>query len=306
MSSQTDALAQGRSESLARRPAISNGFSTPARAGGAGRSEGRKMLTSAARIAIGRIKADPDQPRKTFGTEADERLAENMRIRGQLVPILVRWVSDADVYMVIDGGRRLDAAQRAGLTDLACVVEDEADPATILELQLITNALREDVAPAEQGRAYQRLIEAQGLTHRELADKLQISHATVTRAIGLLNLPVPIQEAVDSGRLAPSTALAIGKIEDADEQIAMTSQAIEGKMSRAQVESAVQKTSKPKTAGKGGPSKGKPKPIMSRVFKYEAGLKIIAERAKGIDPAALIAALERTVETIRDELAEAG
>ena len=105
--------------------------------------------------------------------------------------------------------------------------------------------------------------------------------------------------------MAPTPALAIGKIEDADKQLAMTTQAIEGKMSRAEVENAVQQASRPKRkpVGKGGSVKGKVRLATKRTFKYEAGLKITVERAKGIDPTALLAALEQTAEAIRGEVA---
>ncbi len=303
MSIQRETLRANMVSSMERRPAIANGSTAPTSANP--RFEGRRTLGNGSRIRIDRITSDPEQPRKTFGTEADDRLAENMRIRGQLVPVLVRWVPEVDRYMVIDGDRRYRAALRVGLPDLTCVVEDESDPDAILEMQLIANALREDVAPVEQARAWQRLMDSQKLTQRELADKLGYTHGTITKKVALLDLPATIQQAVDAGEIKPETGYFISQMTDPVEQEEMANQAKAGNLKRddARERAARSKATANRTVGKGSPTKAKPKLITSRTFKGEGGLKVIAERARGIDPASLLVALEQAVATIRSELA---
>ncbi len=285
MSHGSDALQAGRNESLARRPLIANGMT------GASPSKGKFLKRTGSdigcRIGIERIVPDPDQPRKTFGTEADERLSESMRIRGQLVPILVRWVEAMDRYMVIDGGRRFDAAVKANLTELVCVVEDEANPDTILEMQLVANALREDVSPTEQARAWDRLMKSRGLEQAELAKLLGYAPGTITKKVALLRLPQEIQQAVDAGEVKAETAYFMTQVEGT-EQADMFEQAKAGTMTR---DDARERVARSKVVKRGGKSKAKPKVVTTRTFRGQGGLRLTAERAKGLDPLGLVEAL---------------
>jgi ParB family chromosome partitioning protein len=208
---QAEALRGNRADSLARRPPtmVSPNDSQSRQ------FEGRKKLAGACEIAIGRITPDPDQPRKTFPKDSIVQLADSLKARGQLVPTLVRWSESEDSYILVDGERRYRAALKAGLDTMTCVVTSDASPEDLLEVQLVTNALRDDVPPVEQGRAYQALIEAKGYSRRELADRLNVSHPTIIRALDLLNLPASVQAMVDDGELSPSTAHGImSNVED--------------------------------------------------------------------------------------------
>lgn len=312
MSSRTDAAAMqsNMTGALGRRPAVANAGATTTP--GAGRSnpqyDGRRMLTTASMIRLDRIASDPDQPRKTFGTEADDRLADSMRVRGQYVPVLVRWDTAAESYRIIDGDRRFRAAGRAGLTELACVVENESDPRAILEVQLVTNALREDVAPVEQAEAWDRLMRSYDppLTHRALAEKLGYDHRTVGNALALLDLPPEVQARVDAGAIPASTGVLISKLDDPKAQRELAERVVAEDLNRAEVAAEVRRAERPgrgEGARKKATPKGKPEPIRSRTFRGESGLRLVAERARGIDPAALLALLERATAKVRAELA---
>src|SRR3954452_22092105 len=101
----------------------------------------------------------------------------------------------------------------AGLPRLSCIVVlQPCDPSELLALQLIENAVREDLTPLEQARAYRTLMDAQGWSARHLPAELAIIPATVTRALALLELPATVQEHVEQGALAPATAYEIGKV----------------------------------------------------------------------------------------------
>lgn len=307
MSTTDDALKAGRLGSIARRPATASAFGAPAAV--SRQHDGRARLANAARIQIDRIIADPDQPRKSFGGDADDRLAQSMDQRGQFVPVLVRWDAEADRYIIIDGERRYRAAIKAKLADLACVVEDEADPDTILEVQLITNALREDVKPVEQAKAWERLRASQNLSLRELGEKLGYDFSSVSKSLDLLRLSPEIQARVDAGEIPASTAGLIARVDDHAEQEALAVRAVDGEMNRAEVAAMVKRTTaaRPKPGGKAKGRGAKLKPVTSRVFRFDGGLKITAERARGLDLLALVEAMRTTAEAIEAGFrAEAG
>src|SRR4051812_22892528 len=156
--------------------------------------DGRKQLREACAIRLDRIVADPDQPRKEFDPKALDQLAGSLKARGQLQPIRVRWDKGRGVYVVVVGERRWRAARLAGLDTLACVVVSDAPTtAEILEDQLIENAIREGLKPVEQARAFRTLMDCLSLTQQQLAAKLQISQATVSQSLSLLELAASAQ-----------------------------------------------------------------------------------------------------------------
>jgi ParB family chromosome partitioning protein len=195
--------------------------------------EGRSRLKTACEIRLDRIVADPNQPRVEFDPESLQRLASSLRQRGQLQPIRVRWDEAMDRYVVVVGERRWRAAGLAGMASIACVVASgNPSPEEILEDQLIENCLREDLRPIEQARAFRALLTRLGISQRQLAERLQVSPPTITRALALLELPDSIQSSVDAGEIAPHTAYEISKIGDAAVQAEVADQAARGRLRR--------------------------------------------------------------------------
>ena len=146
--------------------------------------EGRKALREACSIEVSRIIADPDQPRTEFDPESLERLAGSLKDRGQLQPIRVRWDEGSGLYVIVIGERRWRAAQLAGLVTIVCVVvSGPVSPEDLLEDQLVENALREDLRPVEQARAYRTLMDRRSLTQTQLAERLRIGQGTVAKAL---------------------------------------------------------------------------------------------------------------------------
>lgn len=175
--------------------------------------EGLTREKAAARIAVDRIVRDPDQPREEFDEEALQRLADSLRTRGQLQPIRVRWDEGRGAYVILVGERRWRAAQQAGLTELSCIIVDGELPADErLMIQLIENALREDLRPVEQARAYKALMEAREWSGNQLAKELHIAQSSVVRALALLELPAPVQAQVEQGALAATVAAELTKL----------------------------------------------------------------------------------------------
>ena len=166
-------------------------------------------------ISIDRIDRDSAQPREEFDPGGLERLARSLQQRGLLQPIRVHWDAAQERYVIICGERRWRAAKIAGFESLACViVEGDLTIQERLGIQLVENALREDLKPIEQAKAYKSLMEAQEWSVRQLAAELSIHHGQVVRALSLLDLPKAIQEQVEQGTLAPATAYEISKVRD--------------------------------------------------------------------------------------------
>src|SRR3954469_25368114 len=186
------------------------GQAVPAAAGPPARWRGVERTRDAALIPVAMIVRDEAQPRPEFDPEERGRLDDSLRNRGQLQPIRVRWDEGRGAYVVLAGERRWRAAKMAGLLELQCVIQAGVPtPDERLALQLVENALRDDLKPVEQARAYKRLIMARGWTMTELAAELGIHQTSIGRALALLELPCTVQEQVDRGTLAPSTAAEI-------------------------------------------------------------------------------------------------
>ncbi|HMB03274.1 MAG TPA: ParB/RepB/Spo0J family partition protein [Isosphaeraceae bacterium] len=258
--------------------------------------QGRTQLREACSIRVDRITPDPNQPRTEFDQEAMERLAASLRERGQLQPIRVRWDEPLGLYVVVLGERRWRAARLAGLESLTCVVvAGEPTAEDLLEDQLVENALREDLKPVEQAKAYRALMTSRGLTQVQLAERLHIGQGTVAKALALLTLPGPIQASVDAGEIGPDAAYQLTKVADSGEQAELAKEAAAGLLKRDELKE------RTRTRRKGrGP--GKPRKQIERVFKTTAGPKITVEHRRGLDMPTALAALREAVHTLETEL----
>ncbi len=131
-----------------------------------------------------------------------------MKSAGQLQPIRVRFDNARSKYVIIAGERRWRAAQIAGLKTVDCIVaRGDISEEEILREQVIENAMREDLKPTEQGKAFLAVMEKEGLNGKELASKLNVHPSTVSRMVGLLSLAEDVQVKVDSGELPITRAL---------------------------------------------------------------------------------------------------
>ncbi|TMA15777.1 MAG: ParB/RepB/Spo0J family partition protein, partial [Deltaproteobacteria bacterium] len=162
-------------------------------------------------LGIEEIRPDRSQPRRHFDEAHIEELAESIRSKGVLLPLIVR--RDSEGYVLVAGERRWRAAQKAGLRELPVMVR-EVSGKEAFEIALIENIQREDLNPIEEAGAYRRLIEEHGLTQEELAARVGKDRSTVANALRLLRLPEPIQRAVVSGELSMGHARALLAIHD--------------------------------------------------------------------------------------------
>ena len=152
--------------------------------------DGRTRDRLAGHMELDRIVPDPDQPRKTVSDESIAQLAASIKKAGQLQPIRVRWSDQLGKWVIISGERRWRAANQAGLKTIACLFIDR--PLTESEIRqesLIENLLREDLKPIEAAEGYKQLIDMNGWTVQQVADALNLSKGTVSKAMALLKLP---------------------------------------------------------------------------------------------------------------------
>ena len=160
-------------------------------------------------IAIDLIQRNPNQPRKRFDEADLAELADSIRSRGVLQPILVRPAPGAaGRYEIVAGERRWRAAQRAGLHELPAVVQD-LDEVEVLEIGIIENVQRADLNPLEEAMGYQALIDRFGRTQQEIAEVVGKSRPHIANMLRLLGLPEEIQGMVRDGRLSAGHARAI-------------------------------------------------------------------------------------------------
>lgn len=170
-------------------------------------------------VAVSALKPNPNQPRKHFDETALGELADSIREKGVLQPILVEPAEDGS-YVIIAGERRYRAALQAGIERVP-VIPRSFTPAEKLEIALIENLQREDLNPIEEARAYQSLMETAQATQDELARRLGKNRSTVANSLRLLRLPVAVQEAVAEGRLSPGHARAVLAVESEERRSAL-------------------------------------------------------------------------------------
>jgi ParB family transcriptional regulator, chromosome partitioning protein len=169
-------------------------------------------------VPVVAIVPNPQQPRLSFDQTALEELAASIAQHGLLQPLVVTPLPDGD-YQLIAGERRLRAARLAGLTSVPVVIKDVSAQEQ-LELALIENVQRADLDPIEEARAYAVLEDQFGLRHGEIAQRVGKSRSTITETLGLLKLPLPVQELVSAGRLTAGHARVVASLGHEQHEIA--------------------------------------------------------------------------------------
>jgi ParB family chromosome partitioning protein len=181
---------------------------------------------------IHQITPDPEQPRGEFDADSLLALAHNLREKGQLHPIHVRWSAELQLWVIVSGERRWRAARLANLAEVNCYCHEQTlSRSEILELQLIENLLREDLKPVAEAQGFASLMQLNGWNGKQVATALRIPPSKVTRALALLKLPADIQQQVEQGAVSARTAYEISKIADETQRRQLALQAATGELS---------------------------------------------------------------------------
>ena len=170
------------------------------------------------KIPLSSIAADPNQPRKYFNVTKLQELADSIKSKGVLQPIIIR-KNDLDQvdteFLIIAGERRFRASKLAGLEQLPAIFTN-GDPA---EIALIENLQRDDLKPIEEAEAYARIMESHGYTHEKLSVVVGKARSTITELLALNKLPEEIKENCRTSDNSKNVLLEIAKRKDPKEML---------------------------------------------------------------------------------------
>jgi len=196
------------------------------------------------------VAPNPEQPRKRFDEEALQALADSVKERGVLQPVLVR-PRPGGSYELVAGERRWRAAQLAGLETLPALVQ-QRDDAHSLEAALIENMAREDLNPIEAARAVAGLVEELGLTREEVGRRVGRSRVAVSNLLRLLDLPDEALALVEDGSLTEGHGRALLLADDHAARRRIARAAVQGGWSVRVVEQRAREANAPARAAKRG------------------------------------------------------
>jgi len=164
---------------------------------------------------IEEITPNRSQPRKHFDESKLQELAESIKEKGILEPLIVRRTDRG--YELIVGERRWRAAQKAGLKEVPVVVK-EVEGREVLEISLIENLQREDLNPIEAAEAFRHLIEEFNISQEDLSKRIGKDRSTITNTLRLLKLPIEIRNQLLQNRITSGHARAILSLESKEKQ----------------------------------------------------------------------------------------
>ena len=232
------------------------------------------------RVSIDQVRTGPRNPRKDFKDEELSELADSIRSKGLIQPIIVRRdPNDANGYEIVAGERRWRAAQKAGLHEVPVIVRD-LNEKEVLELAIIENVQRADLNAIEEAGGYRDLIERFNYSQEQLSDIIGKSRSHVANTLRLLKLPSSVQSMVQDGMLTAGHARAlIGRLDAED----LAQMIVDRSMNVREVEALVQAGGL--GGGHGGARKAKEKDADTKAFEKELadalGLKVEIKRGSG-------------------------
>lgn len=231
-------------------------------------------------VPIGQVKSSSLNPRKDFREEELAELAESIRTKGLVQPIIVRPdpASSGD-FEIVAGERRWRAAQRAGIHTVPVIVRELTDK-EVLELAIIENVQRQDLNAIEEAAGYRELVERFAYSQEQLSEIIGKSRSHVANTLRLLKLPVGVQALVQQGSLSAGHARALIGREDAE---ALAHRIVENGLNVRDIEAIVQGREEPTPSGVS--RKPRDKDADTKAFEKELadllGLKVEIKRGSG-------------------------
>lgn len=200
--------------------------------------KGEFLSTRVQYIPLGRIRPNPQQPRRSFDEEGLAELAASIRSCGILQPLTVRRAGEG--YELVAGERRLRAARIAGLREVPCLVAQVGEEDSAL-LALMENLQRRDLDCWEEAQAIARLISRYGLSQEEAARRLGRAQPTVANKLRLLRLPEDVRALLRENGLTDRHARALLRLQDPEVQRRAAGDMVRRGMNVAQAEAYVEK-----------------------------------------------------------------
>lgn len=184
-------------------------------------------------IKLDELMSNPYQPRKVFDDEALKELSDSIKEHGVFQPIIVK--KSIKGYNIIAGERRAKASIMAGKTTIPAIIRDFSDE-EMMQVALLENLQREDLTAIEEAKAYKSIIEELKLTQEDLAKKLGKSRSHITNMLGLLRLPLNVQDMVLYNKISMGHARVLSKLENHDEIEDLANKIIEQNLSVRELE----------------------------------------------------------------------
>ena len=159
-------------------------------------------------VAVEDIQPNPHQPRRHFDAAALKDLADSIRRKGIIQPLILRPIAGPTKYEIVAGERRWRAAQLAQLHAVPAILRDFSD-SEVLEIAIIENIQRAELNPIEEALAYRQLMDRFGHTQEKVAEALSRSRSHIANLLRLLSLPDEVQSMVAAGGLSAGHARAL-------------------------------------------------------------------------------------------------
>ncbi len=174
-----------------------------------------ELELNVARLPIEKIQANKQNPRSIFSEDELVDLANSIREKGIVQPIIVREIDIAGSYEVIAGERRWRAAQIAQLDNIPAIIKTLSDD-DALEIAIIENVQRSNLSPVDEAAGYQRLIDIYNYTQEDLAQVIGKSRSYIANILRLNNLPTKVKDYLSEGLLTIGHARALISLENAE------------------------------------------------------------------------------------------
>ena len=174
-----------------------------------------ELELNVARLPIEKIQANKQNPRSIFSEDELVDLANSIREKGIVQPIIVREIDSAGSYEVIAGERRWRAAQIAQLDNIPAIIKTLSDD-DALEIAIIENVQRSNLSPVDEAAGYQRLIDIYNYTQEDLAQVIGKSRSYIANILRLNNLPTKVKDYLSEGLLTIGHARALISLENAE------------------------------------------------------------------------------------------
>lgn len=222
-------------------------------------------------IPINELMSNPYQPRKVFDEEALKELSESIKEHGVFQPIIVK--KSVKGYNIIAGERRTKASELAGLKTVPAIVRDFSDE-EMMQVALLENLQREDLSAIEEAKAYKSIIESLRLTQDELAKRLGKSRSHITNMLGLLRLPLSVQDMVLYGKISMGHARVLSKLENSEQIEDLANKVINENLSVRDLEVLTNESSYVRSTPSSKPRKSKEYKYVEDAMREKLGTKV--------------------------------
>lgn len=196
-------------------------------------------------VPVDKIKPNLEQPRRDFSKDRLQDLANSIREKGVIQPLILRQHPDNEgFFQIVAGERRWRAAQSVQLHAVPAIVRDYSET-EMLEIAIIENIQRAELNPLEEAAGYRQLMDRFGHTQERIAEALGKSRSHIANLLRLLNLPDSVQDMLRDGALSAGHARALVT---ADAPAALARKIVSKGLSVRQTENLVRSDGKPKAA----------------------------------------------------------